>query len=1271
MSDFFLQYSKGMSNENLSMRKAALAAMPSGPVPCVAAAGSTKQRVEIYDPREGKKRKLDPYSANAKELYRFYIQELGFDDTWIAPLDLDFHPSSGRFKKRKQAKQKPAITEKSAYKGYLSCFKLHNYEQQMGEAGFNLIQQFKPQLEKAIAQHGAIKVYPSAYCLFEKVLEGVAYQSDIEFPVSLAPVQVLSSAQLDSALNQMTGAMQQKIPELELRGTGMKLQRVSTIELQMARYKPLKGSSYVPLPEPLAAKKAIVNVQNKDQECFKWAVLSALFPVAKDAQRVGKYTEHHDKLDWSGLNFPVQLDKIALFERRNSISVNVYGCDVKKGQCAPHPLRLSKTAEAKKHIDLLLLEDAGAGSHYCWIKNFSRFAAQNSNRNKAHYCKHCLHGFPSQQKLGEHLQNGCRAITEARPVLPEPGSKEACVEFKNHDKQYKAPFVVYADFEALNRPVSKAERKGDDSYTDAYQTHEPSGFTIFIVSADPARTFKPVVYRGRNTIKEFILKMKEIEQMLMPLIKAVEPIQMSAQDERDFKCAKTCCLCHKPLGKDRVREHDHLTGKYRGAAHSVCNLEEGKKRTRRFEIPVFFHNLKGYDSHMIVSEVGKYTAKLSAIPMNFEKLISFSFSHSKFLDSLGFLTASLDTLVKNLHEGGAGKHKFIHSARHCAKPEHIDMLLKKGVYPYDYMDDWSRMDETELPPKEAFYSRLNESHISDEEYEHAKQVWNTFDCKHLGDYHDLYMLTDVLLLADVFESFRDLSLTAYGLDPAHYFTTPNFAWDAMLHKTGVKLELLTDYDQYLMVEQGLRGGIAMISHRHAEANNPEMGDGYDASKEHSYISYLDANNLYGWAMVQPLPEGDFQWEMERDADKLIEQYANNPERGAIVKCDLHYPTELHDSHNDYPLAPERKLVTQDMLSPYAQKMQQQLKIGRDVSEKLVPNLQDKTDYVVDIRNLKFYRDHGLQITKVSKVISFRQSTWMKPYIDFNTEMRKQAKNDFEKDFYKLMCNSCFGKTMENVRNRISMDFVTSNSNWGDHAVKLDRTVERKIASPLYDGHMIYNEDLAAIKMKKKEITLNKPIYAGMSILDLSKLHMYRFHYDVMKQHYGSKAKLLFTDTDSLCYLIQTQNVFEDQKARSELFDLSNYPDGPYKDNTNKKVLGKFKDECEGKSPCEFIGLRPKMYSLKCGKDEKKTAKGVKSAYAKTHIRHADYRRCLLTDDPNHDPQQKAKFNVMRSRRHINQSLEIQKVGLCCYDNKRYLLDDGITSYSYGHYKIGA
>ena len=178
----------------------------------------------------------------------------------------------------------------------------------------------------------------------------------------------------------------------------------------------------------------------------------------------------------------------------------------------------------------------------------------------------------------------------------------------------------------------------------------------------------------------------------------------------------------------------------------------------------------------------------------------------------------------NLYEDGKGLHKFKHSQKHCSKPEHLELMLQKGVYPYDYMNSWDRMEETELPPKEEFYSKLTEQHITDEEYQHAQTVWKSFGCKTMGDYHDLYMKTDVLLLADVFESFRDVCDTAFQLDPAHYFTTPNFAMDAMLKKTKVKLSLLTDIDMHLLIEQGLRGGIAMICHRHAEANNPEMDD---------------------------------------------------------------------------------------------------------------------------------------------------------------------------------------------------------------------------------------------------------------------------------------------------------------------------------------------------------------------------------------------------------------------------------------------------------------
>ena len=174
---------------------------------------------------------------------------------------------------------------------------------------------------------------------------------------------------------------------------------------------------------------------------------------------------------------------------------------------------------------------------------------------------------------------------------------------------------------------------------------------------------------------------------------------------------------------------------------------------------------------------------------------------------------------------------------------------------------------------------------------------------------------------------------------------------------------------------------------------------------------------------------------------------------------------------------------------------------------------------------------------------------------------------------------------------------------------------------------------------------------------------------MIKKQYGDRAKLLFTDTDSLCYHVKTQDFYEEMYAQRHLYDLSNFAkDNPYKDDTNKKVLGKFKDECEGKAPSDFIGLRPKMHSLKCGSDEKKTAKGVKRAFTQNHISHVDYRRCLISDERK-DKQQLATFNTIRSKKHVVQSLEIQKVGLCAYDNKRYLLDDGIESHSYGHYKI--
>ena len=303
--------------------------------------------------------------------------------------------------------------------------------------------------------------------------------------------------------------------------------------------------------------------------------------------------------------------------------------------------------------------------------------------------------------------------------------------------------------------------------------------------------------------------------------------------------------------------------------------------------------------------------------------------------------------------------------------------------------------------QELFYSSLSQENISEEDYKHAQQVWDTFSCTSLGDYHDIYLRTDVLLLVDVFENFRKTAMATYGLDPAHYYTLPGYSWDALLKCTNIELDQITEANMYLFIEKGLRGGISMVSHRHAQANNRYMQN-FDPSQPDSYLMYLDSNNLYGWAMSQPMPTGGFQW--VEFTEKLLETPADAT-NGYIFEVDLEYPASLHRQHNDYPLAPEKMKVSKEQMSPYQQRLINELGITSFETEKLVPNLMDKSRYVLHYRNLQLYLSLGLRIVKVHKVLQFNQSPWMQPYIEKNTHLRTTATNDFEKDFYKLMNNA--------------------------------------------------------------------------------------------------------------------------------------------------------------------------------------------------------------------------------------------------------------------------
>jgi hypothetical protein len=484
------------------------------------------------------------------------------------------------------------------------------------------------------------------------------------------------------------------------------------------------------------------------------------------------------------------------------------------------------------------------------------------------------------------------------------------------------------------------------------------------------------------------------------------------------------------------------------------------------------------------------------------------------------------------------------------------------------------------------------------------------------------------------------------------------SWDAMLKMTGIELDLISDIDKYLMIEKGIRGGVSSIMTRHSQANNKYMKN-FDANESVKFINYFDANNLYGWAMSQKMPYGDFEWVEVTSLDDLDSNY------GYILEVDLRYPSELHNLHNDYPLAPEKIKIKKEYLSNYSKTISSATYKAEYV--KLVPNLYDKTRYTVHYKNLLYYVKKGMVVTKIHRALRFKESFWLKKYIDFNTEKRKLAKSDFEKDFYKLMNNSVFGKTMENVRNRIDFRLINDEK-------KRDKLVKK----PTFESIKIYNEHLVGINMFKTKVVLNKPIYIGFAILDLSKLLMYQFHYDFIKEKYDTKAKLLFTDTDSLCYEFTGIDMYREMQKYKDYFDLSNFsPDFKLKkwskatqdrqlfDNTNKKVIGKFKDESPISPIIEFCGLRAKMYSMLTDNAQTtQKAKGIQKSAIKRDLKHEKYLDVLFNKVSN-----KVEVKSIRSYMHDVKTVASTKTGLSCYDDKRYILDDGINTLSYGHCRI--
>ena len=564
-----------------------------------------------------------------------------------------------------------------------------------------------------------------------------------------------------------------------------------------------------------------------------------------------------------------------------------------------------------------------------------------------------------------------------------PSPNDNIIKYNSGEKSLELPFIIYADLECLLNVY--CQNNPELSSTTKINQHVPSGYSIYTNCSFDKANNKLSYYRGEGCMKRFCKDLKDQATKITDFKKkTMIPLTKEEEEDNDNK-ENTCYICKNDFNNDttesssserKVRDHCHFTGKYRGAAHNTCNLRYKVPKN----IPVIFHNGSTYDYHFIIKELAsEFDGNFECLGENTEKYITFFVPIKKkinnkniditykikFIDSFRFMATSLlklvDNLTDNIHNDKCIKCKsnlcfvrainemlifkcidcekeyekefnkelierFANTYKFCNNDlDKFIMLLRKGVYPYEYIDEWDKFIEKVLPGKESFYSNLTLENISEIDYAHASNVFKKFYINNLGEYHDLYVRSDTLLLADIFENFRQSCLENYELDPAHFVSLPGLAWHACL--------------MLLMVEEGIRGGICHAIQRYAKANNRYMKD-YDRKKKSSYIQYLDTNNLYGKAMPEKLPVRGFKWvnDISIIDEDFVKVYNKNDNKGYTLDVDVDYPSKLQNLHRDLPFLPERMVINN--------------------TKKLVCNLNDKKNYIVHINVLKQTKKKG-------------------------------------------------------------------------------------------------------------------------------------------------------------------------------------------------------------------------------------------------------------------------------------------------------------------------
>ena len=949
---------------------------------------------------------------------------------------------------------------------------------------------------------------------FDKQVEDDQLLDETELFINLNNNHSLTQTDIDNI--DVVSSLEHQIQQQEMKDSGWRFDKINSMTIYFYETTEMNGSNYIKIPLRSNAK---LNVEKNDKYCFLWSILAWLHPCNNHPNRVSIYRQYFNELNIQGFDCTngFKCSDVHRFNELNNLSVNIFELifyqDQNQWKHKLIPIEISKN-NSDRVIDLAIYKN-----HYVLIKKLDVFLGDH---NKKFICRRCLSSYTSENLLMKHNQKcGDNNITTIKT------SNESHLHWKKHFHKNPLYFRIYADFEADNEKDNSII--GDKTINIYKQNPVLNGYHIVSELQDVLESDYCKSPLGYDNVDWFVDEVIKLENKMAFYFKNTnKDIIMTEEDEEDFRNDNTCRFCEREILSDKVRDHCHLTGNYRGPAHNTCNINVTQKQSSF--IPFIFHNFSNYDCHMFFKKLvykKKDQVDFEIIPKTNEEHISVTYGCIRFIDSYRFQSSSLDSLVKALVDNSNKKLKNFEdeifdnyeildivnkieenyteeilnleeddkTIKNLKKyyPEEIEILeeallnymgendlkilktgfpdkwkylTKKLAYPYEYFNS---IDDYQKPvknlKKEHFFSKLKNKCPDDEEIERTMDIIERFIIKNGEELTEIYLKSDVLLLACVFEKFIEISVNQYDISPLYCVSLPGYTWQCGLKYTGINLQTLQDRDMILLLENNIRGGISSV-----------MGDRYIKSDENGKVLYFDANNLYGDSMSQSLPYDEFKF----DNNVNLEDILNNPDDSDIrylIEVDLNYPDNIKEKTKNFPFAPVNKKINPDKFNDYMKEIKPDTYTQ---TSKLICDQSDKKNYLTHYRMLKIYIRHGMIVDKVHSIISFKQSRWLEKYISYNTEKRNRAKSDFEKDFYKLLNNAFYGKTMENVRNRLKIKFIKKD----DY-----REIIKHQSKLTFNGiHKSY-ENCDSYTFKQNEVLMDKPIYLGFTVLELSKLHM--------------------------------------------------------------------------------------------------------------------------------------------------------------------------------------